>query len=94
MQLQSQKELLSICDEVKVDEVGYNAGNGETFVSNYVSRWDEAVPDKSSTRDDTQFDFIVNMLRNNEVGSGEQDTETKLCEIRGQLQAQETDLKL
>ena len=61
---------MSICDEIKLDEVGYNAGSGETFVSNDVSHRDEAVPDKSSTRDDTQFDFIVNMLCNNEVSSG------------------------
>jgi hypothetical protein len=61
-----------------VDEVGYYAGNRETFVSNYVSRREEAVPDKSSARDNAQFDFIVNMLRNNERGSEEQDTEMKL----------------
>jgi len=94
MQQQSQKELLSICDETKVDEIGYYARNHETFVSNDVSCRDEAVPEKSSMRDDTQFDFIVNMLCNNEVGSGEQDTETKLCEIRGHLQTQEAELKL
>jgi hypothetical protein len=34
------------------------------------------------------------MLCNNEVGSGEQGTETKLCEIRGHLQTQEAELKL
>ena len=44
-----------------MDEVGYDAGNGETILSNDVSRRDEAVPDKSSTRDDTQFDFILSM---------------------------------
>ena len=53
-----------------MDEVGYCAGNRETFVSNDKSCRDEAVPDKSSTGDDTQFEFIVNMLCNNEVGSG------------------------
>jgi hypothetical protein len=96
MQQQSQKELLSICDEIKVDEVGYYTGNRKTFVSKDVSCREEAVPDKSSMGYDTQFDFIVNMLctRNNEVGSGEQDTETKLCEIRGHLQTQEAELKL
>ena len=77
-----------------MNEVGYYAGNRETFVSNYVSHRDEAVPDQSSTRDNTQFDFIVNMLCNNERGSGEQDTETKLCEIRGHLQTEETKLTL
>jgi hypothetical protein len=55
LQQQSQKELLSNCDEIKVDEVRCYAGNHETFVSNDVSREDKAVPD------DTQFDFIVNM---------------------------------
>jgi len=94
MQQQSQKELLSVCDEIKLDEVGYYAGNRETIVSIDVSCRDEAVPDKSSTRDDTQFDFIVNMLCNNKLGSGEQDTDTKLCEIRGHLQTQEAELKL
>jgi hypothetical protein len=93
MQQQSQKELL-IRDNIKVDEVNCYAENRETFVSNYVSRRDEAVPDKSSARDVTQFDFIVNMLCNNERGLEEQDTETKLCEIRGHLQTQETKLKL
>jgi hypothetical protein len=34
------------------------------------------------------------MLCNNELGSGEQDTETKLCETRGLLQTQEAELKL
>jgi len=95
MQQQSQKELLSICDEIKVDEVGYYyGGNRETFVSNDVSCREEAVPDKSSTGDDTQFVFIVNMLCNNEVGSVEQNTETKICEMRSHLQTQEAELKL
>jgi hypothetical protein len=35
----------------------------------------------------------VNMLCNNEISSEEQNTETKLCEIRGHLQAQEADLR-
>jgi len=87
MQQQNQKELLCICDEIKVDELGYYGGNRKTFVFNDVSRKNEAVPEKSSTRDDIQFDFIVYMLCNNEVGSGEQNTETKLCEIRGHLQS-------
>jgi hypothetical protein len=94
MQQQSQKELLSICDEIKVDEVGRYARNRKTFVSNHVSRKEEAVPDRSSTREDIQIAFIVNMLCNNEVGSGEQGTETKICEIKGHLQAQEAELKL
>jgi hypothetical protein len=34
------------------------------------------------------------MLCNNEVGSGEEDKEKKICEIRGHLPAQETELKL
>jgi hypothetical protein len=34
------------------------------------------------------------MLCNNERRSGEQDKETRLCEIRGYLQTQETKLKL
>ena len=53
MQKQRQKELLSDCNEIKVDEV-----------DNYPRKWrnlciqeGKAVPDKSSTRDDTQFDF-------------------------------------
>ena len=76
-----------------MDEVGYYAGIGGTFVSDGVSRRDEAVPD-SSTGDDTHFDFIVNMLPNNEVSSEEEDTGTNLCEIRGHLPTQETELKL
>jgi hypothetical protein len=79
MQQQSQKELLSVCDWIKLDEIGYYAGNRETFASNDVSCRDKAVPDSSSTRDGTQFDCIVDMLCNNEVGSAEQETETKLC---------------
>jgi hypothetical protein len=71
MRQQSQKGLLNICDEIKVDGVGYYAGNAETFVSDNVSRRDEAVPYKSSMNYDTHFDFIVNMLCNNDVGSGE-----------------------
>jgi hypothetical protein len=94
MQQQSQKELLSICDEIKVDEVGYCAEKRENFVSDDVSRRDEAVPDKSSMRGDAQFDFIVNMLRNNEVRSGQQDAQMNLCQIRGHLPTQETELKL
>ena len=77
-----------------MDEVGYCAEKRENFVSDDVSHRDEAVPDKSSTRGDTQFDFIVNMLCNNEVGSGEQDTEGNSCEIRGHLPMHETELKL
>lgn len=57
MQQQSQKELL-ICDDIKVDEVGYYAGNRETFVFNYVNRMDEAVPGKSSTRNDTNLTLL------------------------------------
>jgi hypothetical protein len=45
-------------------------------------------------KEDTEIDFIVNMLCNNEVGSGEQDTETNLYESRGHLQTQEAELKL
>ena len=59
MQQRSQKELLSICDEIEMDEVGYCAENRETFVSNDISCRDEAVRDKSSTGDGTQFEFIV-----------------------------------
>ena len=92
MQQQCQKELLSICDENKVEEIGCYAGNRETSLSNDVSRGDKAVPDRSSLEEDTQIDFIMNMLCNNEVGSGEQNTETNLCEIRGQLQTQEAEL--
>jgi hypothetical protein len=46
LQQQNQKELLNTCDEIKVNGVGYYAGNGETFVLNDVGRRDEAVPDK------------------------------------------------
>jgi hypothetical protein len=94
MQQQSQKALLSICDEIKVDEVGCYARNRETFVSNDVSRGDKADPDKGSMKEETQVDFIVNMLCNNEVGLREQDTRTNLCEVRGHLQTQEAELKL
>jgi len=79
MQQQSQKELLSVCDWIKLDEISCYAGNRETFASNDVSCRDKAVPDSSSTRDDTQFDCIVDMLCNNEVGSAEQETGTKFC---------------
>jgi hypothetical protein len=91
---QNQKQLLNICDEIKVDGVDYYTGNGEAYISNDVSRRHKAVPDKSSMRDDTHFDFIVNVLCDNEVGSGEEDKETKILEIRGHLLAQETELKL
>ena len=76
MQQRCQEKLLSICDEIKVEEIGCYAGNRETFVSNDVSRGDKAVPDRGSMEEDTQIDFIANMLCNNEVGSGEQNTET------------------
>jgi hypothetical protein len=55
MRQQGQKDLLNICDEIKMDGVGYHAGNGETFVSNDVGRREEAVPEKSSTMGDNQF---------------------------------------
>ena len=45
----SQRDLLIICDDIKVEEVGYYTGNDETFVSDYASRRDAAVPDKSYT---------------------------------------------
>jgi len=81
MQQQSQKELLSICDEIKVDEVGYWTEKRKNFVSDDVSRRNEAVPFKSSTRGDTPSDFIVTMLCNNEVGLVKQDTEMNFCVI-------------
>jgi hypothetical protein len=87
---QSQRDLLNICDDIKVEEVGYYAGNDETFVCDDASRRDEAVSDNSYSL----FEFIVNMLCNNAVGCGEEDKETKLCEIRGRLPAQETAVKL
>jgi len=43
------------CDDIKVEEVGYYAGNDETFVSDDASRRDEAVPDNS----DSLFYFIL-----------------------------------
>ena len=46
MRQQSQKELLNISDEMKVDWVGYYAGNDETFVADDVSQRDDAVPDE------------------------------------------------
>ena len=46
MQQQSQKEILSMCDEIKVDEVSYYAGNREIFISSDVSCREEVVPDK------------------------------------------------
>ena len=94
MQQQNQEQLLNICDEIKVDGVDDYTGNGKAYVSDDVSRRHEAVPDKSSVREYTHFDFIVNMLCNNEVGSGEEDKETKIHEIRGHLPAQEIELKL
>jgi len=94
MQQHIQKELLSNCDEIKVDEVGYCVEKRENLISDDVTLRDEAVPDKSSTSGDTQFDFIVNMLCNNEVGSGEQDKQMNLFEIRDHLPTQESKLKL
>jgi hypothetical protein len=72
MRQQNQKELLKICNNIQVDGVGYYAENDDTFLPDDVGQWDEAVPDQSSTRDDTHFDFTVNMLCNYEVVSGEQ----------------------
>lgn len=92
MRHQSQKELSVM--RLKWMVVDYYAGNGETSVSDDVSRRDEAVPDKSSTVDNTHFDFTVNMLRNTEVCSGEEYKETNLYEFRSHLQALETQLKL
>jgi len=94
MRQQNQKELLNICDEIKLDWIDCYTGNGEGYVSDDVSRIYEAVADKNSTRDDTHFDFTVNMLCNNEVGSGEEDKMSKLCDITGHLPTRETELKL
>jgi len=94
MQQQNQKELLNTCDEIKFDGGRLLHGNGEAYISDDVSRRHEAVPDNSCTRDDNHFDFTVNMLCNNEVGSGEEDKGTKLCDITGHLPAQMTELKL
>jgi hypothetical protein len=71
MRQQNQKELLTICNIIQVEGVGYYAENGETFLSGGVGRWEEAVPDKRSTRDYTHFDFTVNLLCNDKLGSGE-----------------------
>jgi hypothetical protein len=87
---QSQRDLLNICDCNKVEEVGYYTGNDETSVSDDATRRDEAVPDKSYGL----IDFVVNMLYSNEVGSGEEDKDTKLCEIGGRLPSQVTAVKL
>jgi len=43
---------LSNCVKIKVEEVGYYPGYGETFIYNYVSRRGEEVPDKCFTRED------------------------------------------
>lgn len=75
---QQNQELLDDCDEIGVDEIGHYTGNGEIFGFNDADCKDETVSDKDSTKDDTQFDFIVNMC-NNEVGSGGQDKEMKIC---------------
>jgi len=77
-----------------LDGVDYYTGNGEAYISDDVSLRHAEVADKSSTRDDTHFDFTVNMLCNNEVGFGEEDKGTKSCDITGHLPAQETELKL
>jgi hypothetical protein len=94
MRQQNQKELLNTCDEIKFDGVDYYTGNGEAYISDNVSRRHDTVPDNSCTRDDNHFDFTVNMLCNNEVGSGEEDKGTKLCDITGHLPAQGAELKL
>ena len=46
MRQQSQKELLNISDEMKVDWVGYYAGNDGTFLADNVNQRDEAVPEE------------------------------------------------
>jgi hypothetical protein len=92
-QQSSQKELLSVSDNIKADEVGYYARDGETSVSINESWRDETVADESFTRDDNRYEFIVNMLCSNEMSSEEQLTETKLSGIRGHLQTQEADLR-
>ena len=84
---------MNTCDEIQLDGIDYYTGTGQTYISDDVSRSHEIIPDKSSTRDDTHFDSTVNMLRNNELGSGE-DKGTKLSDITGHLPAQETEIKL
>jgi hypothetical protein len=84
---ESQWDLWNICDDIKVEDVGYYNGNDE---ADDVSRRDEAVPDKSYSL----FDFIMNMLCNKALGCGEDDRETKVSEIRGRLPAQEAAVNL
>jgi hypothetical protein len=45
---------------------------------------------KNSVKGDTQIEFMMNMIYNNDVSSGEQYTLTENCEIRGDLQTQGT----
>jgi hypothetical protein len=44
----SVRALLNTCDDIKVDGVGYCAGNGANLISGDGSRREEAVPDKSN----------------------------------------------
>jgi hypothetical protein len=84
---------LNIGDEIKLYGIGYYAENDETFVSDDASRRDEAILDKSCTKNGTHFDLIVNTLRNNEVCCGAEDKETKLHEVRCHLMTQQTEVK-
>lgn len=68
--------------------------NGETFVSDDTSRSDEAFLDKSDIRNYICFEFIVNMLYNNEVCRNEGDKQMKMYEIISHLKAQGTELNL
>jgi hypothetical protein len=62
--------------------MGYYAGKGEPILSDSASGREEAVPEWGFN----DFDFAVNILCNYVVGCGEEDKETALCEIRGNLQ--------
>ena len=78
---------MNTCDNIKVDLVGYCAGNGVNFTFDYGSRKIEAVPHKNYTH----FDFIVTILV---IMNLVLELKTEVCEIRVHLPAQVTAVKL
>ena len=58
MQQESQKELFSICDEIKMDKLGCYAVNRQTCLSNNVSHGDKAVADRVSTKEIPKLNLL------------------------------------
>ena len=72
---------------VKVDGLGYCAGNGANVISDDGSGRYEAVPDNRYI----QLNLSVSMFV---IIKFVLEQKTKVCEIRGHLQTQVTDVKL